>query len=67
MSIGMSLMSIKSELSFMGVSSIKNPILFPSKPRTDSLVAPPTPPDERNVTPTVFDKMSAMPATVPLN
>ena len=67
MSTGMSLRSRKSDWSFMGASSRKKPIRFPSRPRTDSREALPTPPVERMVTPTVLARMPWTSLTVPCN
>ena len=49
----------------MGDSSIKKPMRFPSRPRTERRETLPTPPCERRVTPIVLLKMSLTSLTEP--
>ena len=64
-STGISLMSIKSELSFIGFPSMKSPMRLPSSPRTDMREVLPVPPVARTVIPAVFARMSCTLLTVP--
>ena len=64
-STGMSFRSTKSDWSFIGVSSMKNPMRLPSNPRTDKREVLPRPPVARTVTPTVLASMLWTSLTVP--
>ena len=64
-STGISFRSTKSDWSFIGVSSMKNPMRLPSSPRTDRREALPRPPVALTVTPTVLASMLCTSLTVP--